>query len=289
MPQQDSVEPVAIGDLVSTERSDEAPATVAETRSALLERSKRDFAPIRKIFVQAPAGSESRHGPLADFVRGRDLRGLQALLFLLGLISSSDEERGWSSTLPIQVWARAFGTTVNANQESASTAVSKVLARLEKRGLVQRTRVGRSRNVRVTLLREDGSGDPYTRPGKGNADRFLKLPHAYWTDGWWERLDLPATAMLLVALHEPDGFVLPTDRVPEWYGWSADTAERGFAKLVEKGALAKAGHWVKAPLSPSGKTWTNRYYLRLPFMAPRPPVAPAASPMAFPDGTTTAS
>ena len=31
----------------------------------------------------------------------------------------------------------------------------------------------------VTLLREDGSGQQYTRPGKGNADRFLRLPHAF--------------------------------------------------------------------------------------------------------------
>jgi len=93
---------------------------------------------------------------------------------------------------------------------------------------------GRERKIRVTLLREDGSGQPYTRPGKGNTDRFLRLSHRFWLDGWYEKVDLPATAMLLVALHEKLNFELPTERVPDWYGWSADTAERGLATLENR-------------------------------------------------------
>lgn len=46
----------------------EGPATVQDTRAALLKRSKRGFAPVNKVFVQAPAGSESSHGMLATFV-----------------------------------------------------------------------------------------------------------------------------------------------------------------------------------------------------------------------------
>lgn len=47
------------------------------------------------------------------------------------------------------------------------------------------------------------------------ADRFLKLPNAYWTDGWCDKLGLPALAMLLVALAEKHGFELPTEKVPK--------------------------------------------------------------------------
>ena len=167
-------------------------------------------------------------------MRNRDLRGLQAELLLLGITSSGDGQDGWTTTLPIAVWARAFVTTHYASAASAATAVSKVLSRSEKRRLIERDRRGRERKIRVTLLREDGSGQPYTRPGKGNTDRFLRLSHRFWLDGWYEKVDLPATAMLLVALHEKLNFELPTERVPDWYGWSADTAERGLATLENR-------------------------------------------------------
>lgn len=243
----------------------ELAATEDETRAALLDRSRRDFAPVNKLFVQAAPGSTSRHGPLSTFVHNRDLRGLHAYLLLLGVISSGDSKDGWSTTLPIGVWARAFGTTRDATPASAATAVSKVLTRLENRKLIQRQRHGRERKIRITLLREDGTGQPYTRPGKGNPDRFLRLSHAFWRDGWHERLDLPATAMLLVALHEKNAFELPTERVPDWYGWSADTAERGLATLEQLGLLTHTTRLKKAPLSPTGLTKVNRYLLHEPF------------------------
>ena len=252
-------------DPVSKPEADESPATEDETRAALLDRSKRDFAPVNKLFVQAAPGSASRPGPLATFVHNRDLRGLHAYLLLLGITSSGDSQDGWSTTLPIGVWARAFGTTRDATPASAASAVSKVLTRLEQRHLITRQRHGRKRKIRVTLLREDGTGQPYTRPGKGNPDRFLRLPHTFWHDRWHERLDLPATAMLLVALHEKNNFELPTERVPEWYGWSADTAERGLATLQQLGLLTHTTRLKKAPLSPTGLTKVNRYLLHEPF------------------------
>ena len=89
---------------------DESPATESETRAALLDRSKRDFAPVNKLFVQAASASDCRHGPLATFVHNRDLRGLLAYLVLLGITCSGDSQDGWSTTLPIGVWACAFVT-----------------------------------------------------------------------------------------------------------------------------------------------------------------------------------
>lgn len=242
---------------------DELPATEEETRAALLERPGRDFTPINKLFVQSARGSKSRHGPLSTFVRNRDLRGLQAELLLIGIISSAGQD-GWSTTHPIQVWARAFGTTRHATTTSAAAAASKVLTRLEERRLITRARRGRERRIQVTLLREDGSGAPYTPQGMGSTDRFLRLPHSYWLDGWYAKLDLPATAMLLVALHEKPPFELPTAKVPEWYGWSADTAERGFATLEKLHLLAKRPRLKKAPLSPTGLAKVNMYVLLEP-------------------------
>jgi hypothetical protein len=264
---------------MTQQANQESAATEAETRAALLERSGRDFTPVRKTFVQAPKGAQSRPGPLSQFVRNRDLRGLRAELLIIGINSSGDGQDGWSTTLPIPVWARAFDTTVGATDASAATAVSKVLTRLEKRRLIERDRRGRERKIRVGLLREDGSGQPYSRPGKDNSDRFLRLPNRYWIDGWHDKLDLAATAMLLVALHEKPGFELPTERVPEWYGWSADTAERGFATLEKLGLLQKITRVKKAPLSPTGLTKINEYTLIGPFAQPvRPATAPKKKP-----------
>jgi hypothetical protein len=260
---------------------DESPATEIETRAFLLARSKRTMTPILKGFVQKPRGTADRSGPLSSFVRNRDLRGLQAMLFLLSINSSGSGPDGWSTTLPIPVWARALDLTRGATEASAATAVSKVLSRLEQRKLIERSRRGRERKIRVTLLREDGSGQPYTRPGSaGNSDRYLQLPHTYWLDGWFQQLDLPATAMLLVALHEKPTFQLPTENMPSWYGWSADTAERGFALLEKHGLVSKATRFKKAPLSPSGLAKINEYTLTGPFS--RSPLAAPKSPPARP-------
>lgn len=241
-------------------------ATPEETRAVLLTRSKRSAAPIAKPFVQNPdRSSKDRRGPLADFVNNGDLRGLQAFCFLHGIVSSGEGPGGWSAALPLRTWARAFGITETATPQSASSAASKLLTRLAERKLITRERRGRNRLVEVTLLRPDGSGAEYTRPvGQGVHDRFINLPHLYWTEGWYRRLDLPALAMLLVCLHEKPGFELVTARVPEWYGWSADTAERGFKALAATGVLQIDKRTRKEPLAPDGITTVNVYTLLPP-------------------------
>lgn len=251
---------------VAPDLDNEEPATEDETRTHLLVRSKRPFAPIYKGFVQNPdKKAAKREGPLAQFIRNGDLRGLRAFLFLHAIISSGDGENGWSTTLPLSVWARVFDTTKAAGKSSASTAATKVLTRLAARKLVARERNGRARQVTVTLLRPDGSGQPYTRPD-GTSDRFLKLSNEFWTGHWYEQLDLPATAMLLVALHEKPGFELPTEWMPDWYGFSADTAERGLKTLHDLGLLDVQKRVKKAPLSPTGATQVNVYTLVGPFV-----------------------
>lgn len=240
---------------------DEAPANEDETRSFLLTRSRRGFAPIPKYFIQNPNRTlTDRSAPLAEFVRNGDLRGLRALLFLHAIISNGGGDNGWSTTLPLSVWARVFDTTKTASGRSSSTSATKILTRLVDRALVKRTRSGRARAITVTLLRPDGSGQPYTRPD-GKVDKFIKLSERFWIDGWHEDLDMAATAMLLVALHEKPAFELPTEHMPAWYGWSADTAERGLKTLRQAGLLMVDKRTKKAPLSPTGATEVNIYTL----------------------------
>ncbi|RKE68956.1 hypothetical protein BXY47_0061 [Dietzia kunjamensis] len=243
-------------------RQDAEPATPDDTRRALLVRNRRTHTPIANGFVQNPDRSApSREGPLATFVRNGDLRGLHAYLLVSAVTSSDARGEGWSTTLPLPVWARAFGTTSDAEPKSATTAASKILRRLEGRQLVERHRSGRPRNVRVTLLSADGSGKPYTRPNS----HFFKLHNDYWLAGWHQRLDLPATAMLLVLLHEQSGCEIPTERMRKWYGFSPDTAERGVRTLRENGLLAVQQRFKTAPLAPAGITRVNQYFLLPPF------------------------
>ncbi len=260
---------------------EEDPADEAETRDFLLSRAKRDFAVVLKDFVQQPAAkpydpTQPRGAALSTFVQRGDLRGLQSYLFLSAIISSGDGDNGWSTTLPLAVWARVFGTTRTADARSASSSASKILTRLADRRLIERKRQGRERKITVTLLQPDGSGRPFTREDDAGTVRpYLKLNNIYWTDGWYDKLDLPATAMLLVALQEnPAGFKLPTAHMKTWYGWSPDTAERGLKALVEFGLIEKTYVLEKAPLSPTGLTRTNVYKVLPPFRRSDPAKKP---------------
>lgn len=253
-------------------------ATPAQTRAALINRSGRAFVPLAKPFVQDPDKSRTdRHGPLATFVKNGDQRGLLTFLFLHTIISSGSTDQGWSTALPLGTWARALGTAETTGappipgraQEpsaAAKNAVSKIFARLESRRLITRRRTGTNREVQVTLLAVDGSGNPYTRPqGTNPSSRFLRLSHRFWEDGWDQKLSMPGLAMLLVCLHEKPGFALPTENMTPWYGWSPDTAERGFAELEHHQLLRKDKQYVAAPLSPTGQTVKNIYTLLPPF------------------------
>jgi hypothetical protein len=62
----------------------------------------------------------------------------------------------------------------------------------------------------------------------------------------------------------------------EWYGWSPDTAERGFRELAKEGVLQVHKAYITAPLSPTGTAEVNRYVLLDPFIA-RPARKKAAS------------
>jgi hypothetical protein len=166
----------------------------------------------------------------------------------------------WNCRLPSEAWVSALGLGKNAAKDSAKTAVSKIMGRLEKRKLIRRERSKRLSDV--FLLKEDGSGDPFERPRADRLeDRWLQLPHSYWLERHYETLHLPAKVMLLVALSLPDGFRLPYEFAPAWYGVSPDSAEEGLRELRNAGLLAVDLNWVPAPRSETG--WTVQFLYTL--------------------------
>ncbi len=232
-------------------------ATPEETIVELLKSANRlnNAVPIRRSFLQQDSPEGPVPGPLSILVRHGDRRGLDLYLLLKAIASSPpyDSHRGAG------VWARALRHTgVTADER----AISKIWTRLEQLGLISRSRYGRLANI--TLLREDGSGAPYVHPAQ-EGHPYLKLPVAYWLDNegrWSETLTLPGKAVLLIAHSLRPGFTLPVEKAPEWYGISADTAQRGLSELVRRGVLKRVRKPKKAPLAPLGFTYDFRYTIQ---------------------------
>jgi len=239
--------------LSASVQSEEGKATTRETVAAMLDRSNREFVPIRRSFVQAPDHGGGP-GPLAAFVSQRRGRALDLYLLCHAVASSPPYDVSFAS----QVWARALGIEGKAG---SSSAISRSWTWLEECKLVSSERRGRRKIV--SILKEDGSGSSYTHPG--SQGRYLKLPYAYWRGNFNNRIGLPAKAVLLIALSQRREFVLPADQAASWYGISRETIQRGLRTLRLLGILEGSTKVKKAPLAPSGITRETHYSLRDPF------------------------
>jgi hypothetical protein len=235
-----------------------APLSQQDTLEALLDQTKRSFTPIRKTFVQQGRGASTKPGPLSSFLRSHDVRGLDFYLLVHAMASAEP----WNCDYPAGTWVRALGLTEGAEPGSARGAVSKITRRLVERNLIARSRTGRTSSL--TILREDGSGEPYQHPGR-NREAYLKLPHDYWLLGHHAKLTLPAKAMLLVAHHQRDGFYLPAEKALPWYGISGDSAARGLRELRAMGLITCRQEWIENQRSDTGWIEQRRYTLAGPY------------------------
>jgi hypothetical protein len=247
------------------------PATRKQTIDAFLVRSKREgTVGIRQTFLQTGKGPKAGPGPLAGFVRGHDALGLDVFLLLVLLGRGS---RLGKHFVEVQagVWTRALGLT----GKSANQVLSRALTRLETRKLVRRVKT--RRGVRVQLQREDGSGRDYSPPPP--RDFYFQLPFAYWQEDHYLRLQLPGKAMLLIALGEQAEFELRVAKVPDWYGISAETADRGYEELVRAGIAIYEQGTETAALENPGLRTVKRWRLLGPFERPERPAQPVAGPL----------
>ena len=241
------------------DEADEAAATADETIDAILAAAGREGTPLRHAFIQQGTRRDPEPGPLMAFVASGNRRGL--LLYLLALAKASAEP--WDISLPAAVWARALGLR-QLDTRAAAVAISRLWKHLEEQQLVRRGRSGRC--ARIDMLKEDGSGSRYEHPGQ-LGERYLQIPDAFWLTGpgderWFRVLALPEITMLLIALSLRDGFRLPSESAPAWYGISADTASRGLGGLAGRGLLRVDKRFQKTPLSPIGYTVQNLYTLQ---------------------------
>lgn len=226
-----------------------------------ISQRKKDFG-VRIDLLQRLVDGTKCPGPARHLVNAGDRRGL--LLYLLLITKASSEP--WDAALPAAAWARALGLPL-PESKTARSNVSKIWMRLERHGLVERRR--KERLADVFLLKEDGQGKDYEPPGSVG-DRYFRVPLQLWTEGpdadhrWYEVLDLPELIVLLIGRSLGDGFRLPAESGPDWYGISADTISRGLLGLQRRDLLSVDKSYKKAPLSAVGYTAEHRYTLKPP-------------------------
>lgn len=216
--------------------------------------------PIRHSFVQRGPRGESRPGPLSELVRRNQSRALDLYLLLCAVAGAGD----YSATDWAANWARALGLY---DQKAGTTAVSRAWKTLKDLNLVESTR-GEEGKAKITKLLEDGSGDPYRPPGKG--DYYFQLPFWYWRDRLHEKLTPPGKAMLLIALDmRSDEFALVQDKISEWYGPSPESVRKGIDELVSHGVLYIARYeWFHTLRSKTGQTARPLYRFVLKYTPP---------------------
>lgn len=232
----------------------------ASTAIALLasRRGRRDFVPIARGFLQRRGdGSRGGPGPLSWFVKAHRERALKLYLFAHALASAEP----YDVALPARTWANALGLP---ESPSVRVSISESWSWIERHKLVRTERDGRLR--RVWLLDDRGTGKAYTHVAADRGDYF-KLPFAYWSEAWDRRLDLPATAVLLIALSLRQTFILPQRQGGDWYGISRDTVRRGIGGLVRHELLIVRSSWRTAPASPTGAIEDRHYALTGAFAA----------------------
>ena len=225
---------------------DQSPQTPEELRTTLLGNTRRGYATLRKVFVQQPNTTGSRPSILGSMVNNRQETALRLLLLALALEALKDE------MLPPRRWTEILNTAHPCSPDQFTRA----LEQLEERKLLQRT--GTNRLIGLTPLLENGSGNAYTSPTAAGADvgkGFFIIPNQAWTTGLIDNLRLPGLAMLLVTLHDTHqrpSFQVPLDKMPDWYGISERTAERGYNELLAQNVLLTRVQMVAAPRTPSG-------------------------------------
>lgn len=246
---------------------EEVTASSSQTRAEFTRLSARGYVKIRDILVQLPDDEPERSSTVGWAVQNRRQRELVLYLLILTCWPWLHKRE---KPIAAQVWVRALTSTHKNALTWSPSSLSRAWRALEKQGLIERERVGQG--VRITLCREDGvsgeeQGSLFYSPPTGQRDRrntYFILPDLFWHDELFAKLTLPGLAMFLVIAKETsqnDEAWLSLKDMPEWYGISQKSAQKGIRNLDDLGLVSQRRTSVSAPLSPVG--YTTRVHYRL--------------------------
>lgn len=228
----------------ATSTTQGARASMALATEIADSSKRRKHPPVRKSF--AASTDKTKPAPLAQIVSTGGRGGAVPLKLYLALLWRCAAEP-YDTDISARRWA-ALLSLPDPNGQGARR-VTEALRTLERLKLVEVTRVrGESSNIK--LLREDGSGSPYSLPSTAYtkattaqkpAHLYFKVPTTLWTKGHIQQLSAPALAMLLAILAEEgaDGRKVwwSTELFPSRYGIAPATRAKGTAELIDRGLL----------------------------------------------------
>ncbi len=215
------------------------------TLQSLIDTSgQRTHALVRNSFVRGEEGQES---PLARLASrgGRGGTAVAIKLYLVLLWRCAKDP--FETAVPARTWASLLDLPEPARL--GARRVKDAMRILTELRLIN-VELRRGAPSNVTLLREDGSGRPYSLPYDSYrlARNDAKAPHAYfkvpvtlWTSGHMQGMSAAATVMLLILLEETR-----SSGGEQWWSISTfasrfavskDVRARGTKELVARGLL----------------------------------------------------
>lgn len=110
---------------------------------------------------------------------------------------------------------------------------------------------------RITLLKEDGSGEPYAPPSGRGSEGFFRVPETFWTEGLVQNLSGPGVAMFLVFLsaggNEPGkAMSFHETVVRQTFGLSKNIRSAGINELLDQGVILPEWRAPAHSPAPSG-------------------------------------
>lgn len=209
-------------------------------------------APIRDSLFRYDV-ADQRYYPLARLLSsrggkaggGRGGRTRVALYLSLIWVASGGDH---SSDRPARFWAGLLG--IPDPDGAGSRVIRSTWRELEARNLVSLTPGAHSGAVpTVKLLREDGTGKPYTIPTGKDGDTYRRVPQTAWKALFHEpELTGPGLVMYLVTLRTAgranrlEGLTFPRAHFQAEYGIGESTRKSGLQNLVRLGVLDAHRH-----------------------------------------------
>jgi hypothetical protein len=254
--------------------------SLALAEDALKRKARsREYAPVRFAFVDAGQGTDLP--PLARMLRGGQ-GGMVRLRLYLSLLWVAN--RGTIDTAAT-TWARLMD--LDEPETNGARRVSDALRWLSENQMVK-IEPRKGRPPIVTVLQDDGTGDPYQPPwqarealkGKarvselGDTHLYFQVPSTFWTKGWITQLSGAGLAMLLILMrltsNERDTWVwISPSQALARFGVSDDTRSRG-ARELERYKLINL---KRKPVDRENFDWTrvrNTYWVNREVLASAP-------------------
>ena len=227
------------------------------TAADFVARAGPHATPLRKTFIR---GERHDAPPLSLMLKGGGGTRLKLFLSILLMCRGYDIH---DTDIAANKWAELLDLP-NPRSKGARR-ISDALEWLELKKFVALERRRGAPHV-ITILKEDGSGDPYVRPG-GNNEYYVGLPIKLWSNGWIAVLSPPAVASLLILMDQkwmsdsPNPVWLSQTLRAGLYGVSEDTLYRGMTELDRWTIITKDLRWHGGPLQVRRRR--NMYTLNL--------------------------